>query len=228
MSVEILPAILSRTREDYHRKLKVVEPLAEWVQIDIVDNVYARNLTVDARVVGSIQTTCKLEIQLMVEHIENWVDSFVALKPGRLIFPLESARDPLELVYHMKHHQIPFGFSLEPHTSVEKLQHLVDKIDVALLLAVHPGFSGQHFVFGVLDKIRKLRSMRPDLLIEIDGGIDPNIARRCAEVGANTLASGSYIFANDKIEGSTYGEKVRNALEALREAVIDVIPESNI
>lgn len=225
--VEIVPAILSKTRDDYHRKLKTVEPFTEWVQIDIVDNQYARNQTIDAKVVSSIRTKLKLEIQLMVEHIENWLDPFIEIKPARIIFPLESARDPLALVYHMKRHDIPFGFSLEPKTEVEKLQHLVDKIDIALLLAVNPGFSGQHFVLGVLDKIRALRAMRPDLPIEIDGGVEPGIAQKCAQAGATILASGSYVFSNDKIEGNSYSEKVRNAIEALRETVADVIPESS-
>ena len=82
--------------------------------------------------------------------------------------------------------------------------------------------------------------MRPDLLIEIDGGIDPGIARKCAEAGANILASGSYVFdrplvshdpeavTNAKMEGSSYSEKVRNAIEELKEAVADVIPEASV
>ena len=225
--VEIVPAILAKTTSDYHRKLKAVEPFTEWVQIDIVDNIYARNQTIDAKVVGSIRTNLKLEIQLMVEHIENWLDPFVELKPERIIFPIESARDPIGLVNHMKQHQIQFGFSLDPHTSTERLQHLVDKIDIALLLAVNPGFSGQHFAHVVIDKIRQLRGMRPDLPIEIDGGIEPDTARKCAEAGATILAAGSFVFDNDKIEGSTYNEKVRNAIETLKESVADVIPESN-
>ncbi len=224
--VEILPAILAKTSSDYHKKLKAIEPLTEWVQIDIVDNVYARNQTIVAKDIAAIRTKVKFEIQLMVEQIENWLDPFIELKPGRIIFPLESARDPLGLINHMKQHQIPFGFSLDPETKVERLQHFVDKIDVALLLAVHPGFSGQHFVYGVLEKIRKLRAMRPDLIIEIDGGIEPDTAKKCAEVGANVLASGSYIFENDKMDGATYNEKVHNALESLKEAVADVIPET--
>ena len=226
--VEILPAILSKTSEDYIRKLKTIEPLSEWAQIDIVDNVYARNHTIDAKVVASVRTKVKLEIQLMVEHIENWLDPFVALRPGRIIFPLESAREPLLLVRHMRQHQIPFGFSLDPHTPVESLQHLIDKIDIVLLLAVNPGFSGQHFYHGVLDKIRKIKAMRPDLKIEIDGGIEPDTARKCAEVGADILTAGSFIFENDKIDGATYSEKVKNSLEALKESVMDVIPESSI
>ncbi len=226
--IEIIPAILAKTSNEYHHKLKTVEPYTDWVQIDIVDNVYARNQTIDAKVVSSIRTKCKLEIQLMVERIENWIDPFIEIRPGRIIVPIESAREPLLLVRHLKQHQIPFGFSLEPHTSVETMQHLVDKIDVALLLAVNPGFSGQHFYHGVLDKIRKLRAMRPDLQIEIDGGIEPDTARKCAQVGATRLASGSFVFDNDKIEGVTFSEKVRNSIEALKESVENIIPEAAV
>ena len=152
----------------------------------------------------------------------------MAIKPGRIVFPVEAAHDPIGLSNHMRQHQIPFGFSLEPHTEIERLQHLVDKVDVVLLLAVNPGFSGQHFAYVVVDKIRKLRELRPDLLIEIDGGIAPDTARKCAEAGANILAAGNYIFANDKIEGATYNEKVRNAIVTLKEAVADVIPEESV
>lgn len=227
MPTEILPAILAKNSSEYTKKLKAIEPYTDWVQIDIVDNVYARNQTIDAKVVASIRTKVNLEIQLMVERIENWIDPFVSLKPGRIIFPVESAHDPIGLVNHMRQHQIPFGFSLDPHTPVEKLEHLVDKIDIALLLAVNPGFSGQHFAHIVIDKIRKLRYLRPDLLIEVDGGIEPTTARKCAEVGANILTAGSFIFENDKISGSTYNEKARLALETLRESVADVIPEQS-
>jgi ribulose-phosphate 3-epimerase len=225
--VEIIPAILAKNTGEYHKKLKAVEPYTEWVQIDIVDNIYARNQTVDAKGVASIRTKLNLEIQLMVEHIENWIDQFVELKPGRIIFPIESARDPIGLVNHMRAHRIPFGFSLDPHTSVERLQHLVDKIDIALLLAVNPGFSGQHFAHVVIDKIRKLKEIRPDLQVEVDGGIEPDTAAKCAAAGANILAAGSYIYENEEMEGATYKEKVRNALETLKEAIADVIPETN-
>lgn len=238
--VEILPAILAKTADEYVRKLKTIEPFTEWAQIDIVDNIYARNQTIDAKVVAAVRTKVKLEIQLMVERIENWLDPFVELRPGRIIFPIESSREPLLLVRHMTQHQIPFGFSLEPHTSVETLQHLVDKIDIVLLLAVNPGFSGQHFYHGVLDKIRRLKAMRPDLKVEIDGGIEPSTARKCAEVGADILAAGSFIFDHPKgrqdasaadydiIEGASYSEKVRNSLESLKESVTDIIPETAV
>jgi ribulose-phosphate 3-epimerase len=226
--IEIIPAILSKTAADYHRKLKTVEPFTEWVQIDIVDNQYARNQTVGPKEVGSIRTRLKMEIQLMVERIDNWLDPFLEVNPARIVFPIETASDPMRLVRHMKNHGIPFGFSLEPRTGIERIVHLIYDVDLILLLAVQPGFSGQHFAFNTINKIKKLKSLRPELEIEIDGGIEPGTARKCAQAGATKLVAGSFVFENDKMYGATYSEKVRNSIETLKEAVADVIPENLI
>lgn len=222
MKTEIIPAILSKTTADYHKKFKVIEPLTEWIQIDIVDNKFARNQTIGPKEVASFRTLKKLEIQLMVDFIEDWVDPFVKIKVARIIIPYESARDPIGIIYHIRRHGIEVGFSVNPGTPVSRLQHVVDKVDTVLLLSVHPGFSGQHFVHGILKKIKDLREMRPDIVIEVDGGIGPGTARKCAETGANILISGSFIFENDKMEGQTYQEKVKSALEILKSDVAEV------
>lgn len=223
--VKILPAILSKRVEDYLRKLKAAEKITDEVQIDIVDNKFARNQTVKAKDIASIRTKLQFEIQLMVEYLEDWIDPFIKLKPKRIVVPVEAARDPIGIIHHLRLHQVEIGFSLNPETPVERMQHLIDKIDTALVLSVHPGFSGQHFVYGALEKIRQLRAMRPDLVIEIDGAIEPGTARKAAEVGANILAAGSFIFQNDKIDGTTYEERVANAFRTLTEDVAGVVPE---
>ena len=226
--VEIVPAILSKTPADYHKKFKAIEPLTEWIQIDIVDNKFARNLTVGPKAVGAIRTSKKLEIQLMVDYIENWVDPFVKIAKkaniARIVFPYESARDPIGTIKHIRRHGIQVGISINPDTQASRLQHLVDNADTILLLSVYPGFSGQHFVYEILNKIMQLREMRPDVVIEVDGGIEPGTARKCAEVGANILISGSYLFENPKIKGETYHEKVRRAFTILKEDVEGVVP----
>src|SRR4030042_2306611 len=226
--VEIVPAILSKTPADYHKKFKAIEPLTEWIQIDIVDNKFARNLTIGPKEIAAFRTAKKLEIQLMVDFIEDWVDPFIQIGKKanieRIVFPYETAHDPLGTISHIHQHGIKVGISINPDTSVARLAHLVDNTDTILLLSVYPGFSGQHFVYGILDKIMKLREMRPDVVIEIDGGIEPGTARRCAEIGADILISGSYIFENPTIEGETYQETVRNALSILKEDVEGVVP----
>ncbi|MDP2720964.1 MAG: ribulose-phosphate 3-epimerase [bacterium] len=223
MKIEIVPAILSKTPSDYHKKFKAVEPYTDWIQIDIVDNKFARNLTVGPKVIASFRTLKKLEIQLMVDYIEDWVDPFVKIgrkaNIRRIVVPCESSRDPLGTIYHIRRHGIEVGFSLNPDTPTSRLQHIIDKLDTVLLLSVYPGFSGQHFVYGVLKKIEELRIMKPDVVIEVDGGIEPGTARKCAEMGANILVSGSFIFENATIEGETYHEKVKKALDTLKQDV---------
>jgi len=217
--VDIIPAILSTTRSDFHLRFKAVEPYTDWIQIDFVDGRFAPNKTVGPEVIGQFRTSKKLEIQLMVNFIEDWIDPFVKLKPARLIFPVETSHDPIGLINHVRRHQIEIGFSLNPHTEAERMRHLIDKIDCATLLAVNPGFQGQHFFHGVFQKIKDLRTMRPDVYIEVDGGIQPGIARKCVEAGVNALAVGSFILKNDKIGGSTYQERIKNAINALKEDV---------
>ena len=219
MKIDIIPAILSSTREDYHRRFKAVEPYTEWIQVDIVDGKFAPSKTIGVEPVRAIRTARKLEIQLMVKFIEDWIDPFVKARPERIIVPIESSRDSIGLIKHVRRHKIQIGFSLNPHTPVSTMEHLIDKVDATLLLSVNPGFQNQHFYQGVLQKIKDLKSMRPDAYIEVDGGIQPGIARKCVEVGASALCVGSYILKNDKLEGETYGEKIKNAIENLKSDV---------
>ena len=218
--IKILPAILSKNVGDYIRKVKAAEKIVDEVQIDIIDNKFARNLTIGSKEVASIRTKLGLEIQLMVEFIEDWIDPFVKIKPKRIVVPIEVARDPIGIVNHLNRHQIEVGFSLNPESGAERLQHLVDKIDTALVLSVHPGFSGQHFVHGALEKIRKIKQMNPALTVEIDGAIEPGTARKAAEAGAKLLFSWGFVFENSKIAGETYEDRVRNAYEELKADIV--------
>ena len=213
--IDIIPAILSSTREDYHRRFKAVEPYTEWIQIDIVDGKFVPSKTIGAETVSSIRTPRKLEIHLMVKFIEDWIDPFVKARPERIIVPIESSRDSIGIIRHVRRHGIQIGFSLNPHTPISTMEHLIDKVDATLLLSINPGFQNQHFFHGVLQKIKDLKSMKGDAYIEVDGGIQPGIAKKCVEAGANGLCVGSYILKNDKLEGDTYGEKIKNAIENL-------------
>ena len=154
--IDIIPAILSSTRDDFHRRFKAVEPYTEWLQIDIVDGKFAPVKTIDHEVVNRFRTAKKLEIHLMVEFIEDWIDPFVKSKPARIIVPVESARNPINLIRHVRRHQIQIGFSLNPLTDVSRMQHIIDKVDSVLLLAVMPGFQGQKFNEKIYKKIQDL------------------------------------------------------------------------
>ena len=223
--VEIIPAILSTTAADYHKKFKAVEPFVDWIQVDIIDGRFAPNRTIGPEAIKPFLTSKKLETHLMVKFIEDWVDRFIKIPAvKRIIFPIETAAEPIKLITHLHHHNVEAAAALNPDTPVEKLRHIISYLDMVLLLSVYPGFQGQHFVHKSLKKIVEVRQMRPDIKIEVDGAIAPGTARRCAEAGANILAAGSFVFGNAKIEGGTYQERIKNALEALRADVEGVTP----
>ncbi len=219
--VEIIPAILSTTVGDYHHRFKAVEPFTDWIQVDIVDGKFAPNKTIGPKEVTRFLTSKKLEIQLMVESPKDWVEPFVKMKVARIIVPVETTVEPIPFIDHLRRSNIQVGFSLNPRTEVSKVEHLIHKLDTVLLLSVNPGFQGQHFVHTTIQKIKDLKALRGDIYVEIDGGVQPGIARKCAEAGANALISGAFVLKNDNVQGDTYQEKIKNAISLLKEDVKD-------
>ncbi|OGD85691.1 hypothetical protein A2Z23_02510 [Candidatus Curtissbacteria bacterium RBG_16_39_7] len=209
--IQILPAILATDPQEYLRKLRVAETLAEWIQVDIEDQKFAPLKTIGADVVASYPTKLKIEAQLMVTQPENWIDDFVKAGVQRIVVPVENTAGLKEVIKHIKNHGIQIGISLNPETSVEKVQHLISDLDLVLAMTVHPGPSGQEFAPEVLAKIRALHKNYPELNIEVDGGIDSQTARKVIKAGANILVAGSYVFdAEDPVD----------AIKKLKEAAL--------
>jgi ribulose-phosphate 3-epimerase len=222
---EIIPVILSSTIGDYQKKLKAVEPFTDWIQIDFVDGHFAPNKTIGPKEIKSIRTIKNLEIHLMVRFIEEWIDQFIKISTvKRVIFPIETAFEPVAIISHLKRHNVAVGACLNPETSIERVKHVLNYLDMILILSVYPGFSGQHFVHKSLQKISELRKLKPDITVEVDGGIQPGTARHCVEMGANILVANSFIFDNKDVDGETYQEKVKNALAILKEDIDGVVP----
>lgn len=208
--IQIIPAILTDNQEDYYSKLKSLEPIVEWVQVDIVDGKFAPNLTIDHKVVGFYETSLKIEAHLMVNSPESYVENFLSIGVQRIIFPVESAKDARGLIKLIKERGAEAGLSLNPETGVDKVEPFVEELDTVLFLSVHPGFQDQKFIPETLEKIISLKKTYPDSIIEIDGGIDPNTAKKAIEAGADILVSGSFIFEYGNIE---------KAISQLREGV---------
>lgn len=227
--VEIIPGINSKTGADYHRKFKSAEPFSEWFQIDIVDGRFAPVRTIGAKDVAAYRTKKNLEIQLMVNFIEDWIDDFVKIQAvKRIVFPVETAHNPLAVIHHLKRHKIQVGVSINPHTSAKRLEHIISHLDTALILSVNPGFSGQHFVHSSVGKIKEIKGMNPNVRVEVDGGITPGTARKLAEEGADILISSSFIFDNANIEGETYRERIINAMRILKDDVEGLLPSKTL
>ena len=197
--IEIIPAILVKTEAEFRERLAKVEPFVSWVQLDVVDGVFAPNVTWgDPQAVASLVTSVRFEIDLMVADPAAAVDAWLrsSHNVGRLIFHQEAADEMAArmLLRRIRTAGLEAGLSLNPETPVEDLFALGDEMDAALLLGVPPGFGGQDLQPHVIKKIAELRARFPKLPIEVDGGVTRENARSLIAAGAMRLAAGSFIF----------------------------------
>lgn len=196
---QIIPAILATTEEEYRTKLEKIGSCQElsqgWIQIDLMDNKFVQNKSIDASVIGKYPTNLKKEAHLMVVDPLNWIEALVKVGIKRVIFPVE-VEEVESTIIKVKGSGLQVGLACNPETPVAKVTPFIDKIDVVLLLAVYPGFGGGEFVLETLEKIRELSKLRGQnkFLIEVDGGINESVAKEIVEAGADNLVIGSHLI----------------------------------
>lgn len=197
---QIIPAILAITEQQYLEKLENIEDSGlfknSWVQIDLMDNKFVHNQSIGPLSIRKYKTNLKLEAHLMVRFPENWIDDLIKSDIKRIIFPVEDAEGIAERIDHIKNHGIEVGISVNPETAVAKLLPFFDKIDMSLIMSVHPGFSGQEFIENSLLKIEQAKDFKKyfNFKIEVDGGINENNIQRVVNAGADCLVIGSHLI----------------------------------
>ena len=195
---KIIPAILTDGEEEYHKRLLLAEHVSDLIQIDIVDGNFAKNKTVGLDVVKKYPSSSSLEIDLLVEYPQNYIDELMfAEHVSRIIVPFECAGGLPEAIYHVKNHDKQIGLSLNPNTPVGAAIHFFDDIDFLRLLAVNPGFSGQKFQEVTYDRIKQAKNILKELPIAIDGGINKDNIAKLSKAGANYLAVNSALFEDE-------------------------------
>jgi ribulose-phosphate 3-epimerase len=166
-----------------------------------MDGHFVPNLSMGPAVVGSLRrvTTLPLEVHLMVEQPERFVDAFLAKGADSLIAHLEVVPDPRPFVRRLHDLGKKVGLAVRPDTPVEALEPYLGDIDLALCMTVHPGFSGQAFLPESPARIRRLRELidglNPKCDLEVDGGIAADTGRASARAGANVLVAATAVFA---------------------------------
>lgn len=195
---KIIPTILTDDEATYHKRLLMAEHVSDLIQIDVVDGKFAANTTIDTKIIKKYPSSSNLEIQLMVVYPQNYIDDLMHLQHiSRIIVPFEGESGLPEILYHVKNHNKQVGLSLNPPTPVAAVTHMLDDIDLLLLLAVEPGFSGQKFQEKVVDKVREAKKIKPTLAVEVDGGINFDNAPALSQSGADFLAVNSTLYAAD-------------------------------
>ena len=191
----IIPAILTDSEDEYHRRLLLSEHVSDLIQIDIVDGIFAKNKTIGLNIVKKYPSSSFLEVDLLVEYPQNYIDELMfAEHVSRIIVPFECAGGIPKAIYHVKNHGKQVGVSLNPDTPVSAAIHFFDEVDFLRLLSVNPGFAGQKFQEVVYEKIKQAKSILAELPIEVDGGINTNNISKLSKAGADYLAVNSALF----------------------------------
>ncbi len=217
--MEVIPAILANTFQEVEKKIRLVESYVDWIQIDVSDGTFTPNITWNRpeELTGK-KFSVNFEAHLMITDPASQISKWAASGFKRVIIHAETVPDNnyfFKTVQICRALDLQLGLALNPKTKIEVVERFAADINLILVLAVEPGFSGQKFQGAVLGKIQSLREKFPAFDIEVDGGINPDTAELCASAGANIVAAGSYIFGSKA--GSTGSpQDVKKAIEELK------------
>lgn len=211
----VAPSILSADFANLESEIKAVcEAGADLIHIDVMDGHFVPNLTIGPVVVNAAKksSSVPLDIHLMVENPSFFVEMFLGIKPKFLGFHIEAENHPLRLIDHIRNNGISPAIVLNPHTPISSLKHIINSVDMVLLMSVNPGFGGQKFMPIVIDKIKELKELiyktNSICMIEIDGGVNGLNVAELDEAGADVVVAGSYIFSSNDYETAIRSLKV--------------------
>ena len=204
MMIKIAPSILSADFARLGEEIKDVEKGgADYIHVDVMDGHFVPNITIGPLIVEAIRpiTSLTLDVHLMIEQPDRYIPEFAKAGADIITVHVEACPHLHRTIQLIKSFGIKAGVVLNPHTPVSTIQHVLEDIDMVLLMTVNPGFGGQSFIHSVLPKIqevsRMVRERGLQVDIEVDGGVNVETARLCVEAGANVLVAGSAIY-NEK------------------------------
>ncbi len=207
--IKLAPSILSA---DFARLLEDVKKVenagCEYLHIDVMDGHFVPNITLGPQVVKSLRKDVNMvfDAHLMIENPDNYIKDFVDAGCDIIVVHQEACKHLHRTIQNIKSYGIKVGVSLNPATPIESIKHILEDIDMVLIMTVNPGFGGQSFIEGMIPKIEELKALidnrELNIDIQVDGGIKPNNVDKVVKAGANVIVAGSAIFNSDDIQAT--------------------------
>lgn len=217
--IKLSPSILSANLDRLNEEIKEIEGYSDLLQVDVMDNIFVPNITPQSELLKKFNTKVPLDIHLMVkepsnEYIKTFIDANPNLRINNITVHQEACSNLEKTLDYIKSNKIKPSVAINPKTPIDAIKDVLDKVEMVLIMTVEPGFSGQEFMESSLEKVRQLRTIKPDLDIEVDGGINDKTAPLAVKAGANVLVASSFIFkSRDKVEAI---KKLRDSIENIQ------------
>lgn len=217
--IKIAPSILSADFSRLGDEVRAIDQAGcDWVHVDVMDGHFVPNISIGPLIVEAIRpvTQKPLDVHLMIAPVDPYIEAFARAGADIISIHAEAGPHLDRSLQAIKALGKKAGAVLNPATPVSALQHVIDKLDLVLIMSVNPGFGGQAFIPEAIAKVEQARALIGDrpIEIEVDGGVDPTNAGALAKAGATALVAGSAVYKGN--DATTYAPRIK----AIRDAAM--------